>query len=90
MPAATIGGPNSPYAATPMNKRIGITIGGTRYFMFSSQSEPDRRAGIRLQHGAEGHGRGGKAGEHHHNVKIFLVRRASLLSPRRTRISASR
>jgi hypothetical protein len=26
------GGPNSAYAATPMNKRIGITIGGTRYF----------------------------------------------------------
>jgi hypothetical protein len=32
LPAATIGGPNNPYAATPINKRIGITIGGTRYF----------------------------------------------------------
>jgi hypothetical protein len=31
-PAGTNGGPNSAYAATPMNKRIGITIGGTRYF----------------------------------------------------------
>jgi hypothetical protein len=30
---STTGGPNSPYAATPISKRIGITIGGTRYFM---------------------------------------------------------
>jgi hypothetical protein len=30
-PVATVGGPNSAYAATPMSKRIGITIGGTRY-----------------------------------------------------------
>jgi hypothetical protein len=30
---ATIGGLNIPYAAIPINKRTGITIGGTRYFM---------------------------------------------------------
>jgi hypothetical protein len=28
-----IGGLSIPYAAIPMTKRIGITIGGTRYFI---------------------------------------------------------
>jgi hypothetical protein len=28
-----IGGLSIPYATTPMNKRTGITIGGTKYFM---------------------------------------------------------
>jgi len=28
-----IGGLSIPYAAMPINKRTGITIGGTRYFM---------------------------------------------------------
>jgi hypothetical protein len=28
-----IGGLSIPYATTPMNKRTGITIGGTTYFM---------------------------------------------------------
>jgi hypothetical protein len=31
--STTIGGLSIPYAAIPMNKRIGITIGGTKYFM---------------------------------------------------------
>ena len=30
---ATIGGRSSAYAAMPRTNRIGITIGGTRYFM---------------------------------------------------------
>ena len=30
---AIIGGLSIPYARIPMNKRTGITIGGTRYFM---------------------------------------------------------
>jgi hypothetical protein len=28
-----MGGLSTPYATTPMNKKSGITIGGTRYFM---------------------------------------------------------
>ena len=31
-----IGGLSIPYAAMPINKRTGITIGGTRYFMLAS------------------------------------------------------
>jgi hypothetical protein len=30
---AIIGGLSTPYATIPMNRRIGITIGGTTYFM---------------------------------------------------------
>jgi hypothetical protein len=32
-----IGGLSIPYAAMPINKRIGITMGGTRYFMVFSR-----------------------------------------------------
>jgi hypothetical protein len=40
---ALIGGLSIPYATIPMNRRIGITIGGTRYFMvFPLLGEPDR------------------------------------------------
>jgi hypothetical protein len=50
---------------------------------FSSQSDPDRRVGVRSQHGVERYCHKAKAGQHHHKVKIFLLRRTSLLSTRR-------
>jgi hypothetical protein len=52
---------------------------------FPRKVTPDRRIGVRSQHGVEGYGHEGKAAEHHHTVKIFLLRRTSLLSTRRGR-----
>ncbi len=56
-----IGGRSIPYAAMPMNNRTGITIGGTRYFMFLPLcKEPD--CGVRSQHAGEYCRPKGKAG----------------------------
>ena len=47
------------------------------------------RVGVRSQHRVEYRHPKGKAGEHHHSsVKIFLLRRTSLLSTRRGRLLA--
>jgi hypothetical protein len=46
---AIIGGPSIPYAAISMNKRIGITIGGTKYFMVFPLLG-DRISGTRRRH----------------------------------------
>ena len=81
----TIGGPNSAYAATPRTKRIGITIGGTRYLMVFLAREPERRVGVRSQHGVKRRRHKGKAGKHHHSVGKFLLLRAGLLSTLRGR-----
>src|SRR5208282_401253 len=52
------------------------------------QREPDRRVGVRSQHGVKCRRYKGKAGEHHHSVKVFLLLCAILLWTRRGRLLA--
>ena len=77
--------PEHPNATIPMNKRIGITIGGTRYFTgFPLSKQTDRKM-------AESACRPeGKAGEQHHRVQIFLVLCTGLLATGRGRLPACR
>src|SRR5207244_6269293 len=86
---ATIGGPSTAYAAIPITRRTGMTIGGTRYFMgFSRYGERIAgTAGDGSQHADERCRPKSKAGEHDHRLKIFLGLCISLLPNRRSRPS---
>jgi len=56
---AIIGGLSIPYATIPMNKRTGMTIGGTRYFMVFPLLE-NRIGGSSLHHFSNAAGRTGQ------------------------------
>jgi hypothetical protein len=57
---------------------------------FPCESEPDRRMGVRSQHGVEDRRPKAKAGEHHHRLKISVVLRTRLPSTRRGCLLACR
>ena len=84
---ATIGGASIAYAAIPITKRTGMTIGGMRYFMgfHAKENWIGCVAGDRSQHAEEHRGPKGKTGEHDHRLNIFLALCISLLSTRRCR-----
>ena len=82
------GGLSIPYVTIPTNNRIGITIGGTRYFTVSFLLEKLLGAVVRaaLQFTEKYGRRQGKGDEQHYGVKVSLTSRIGRLSIGRGRM----